>query len=268
MNNHTKMRYWRIPHIYTGRRTSGGHCRAAKGGQMADQKQLRAKTTRSRYGRRSLSALVASLITGGVLLTSSTGCTAFSAASQKLKRNDCIDDFVIGYRNQALAAKAWHAQKHCFANQPHTRHFEAGFRSGYEDVASGSDGCTPSIAPQEYWGWRYQSPEGQAKVAAWFAGYPLGAKAAEQDGLAHWSEIPTMFSKPAEQPTEPPVEAPEPELPQPPPQGVPVMIQQTTFDMAPTPAVPYQPATTRSLAAPPAGSGNVPFPSYPFNASK
>ncbi|WP_145420906.1 hypothetical protein [Planctomycetes bacterium K23_9] len=96
---------------------------------------------------------------------------------------------MIGYRNQVLAAKAWHEQKHCFANRKHQRDFKAGFMQGYMDVADGSNGCVPSVAPSSYWGWRYQSADGQNAVNAWFAGYPQGAQLAEQDGVNSWSNI-------------------------------------------------------------------------------
>ncbi len=63
------------------------------------------------------------------------------------------------------------------------------FGPANEAVADGSDGCTPSFPPNTYWGWRYQSAEGQAKVAAWFSGYPHGARAAEEDGVGNWTQI-------------------------------------------------------------------------------
>src|SRR6056297_27793 len=210
-----------------------GYCRAAKGGQMAYTQQLHAQLAHNlQRRRRALASFLGAAVTGATLLTTSMGCTVINGVSQSLQNTECIDDFVISYRNSAIAAKTWHEQKHCFSNQKHIKHFEAGFRSGYEDVASGSDGCTPAIAPREYWGWRYQSPEGQAKVAAWFAGYPMGAKAAEQDGLANWSQIPTMFTPRAEVPPH----LPEDEAMQPlPPTGVPVMTGPRGGEFAPTP---------------------------------
>ena len=64
-------------------------------------------------------------------------------------------------------------------------------RDGYEAVAGGKDGCTPALTPQQYWSWQYQNAEGQGKAAAWFAGYPHGARAAEEDGIGNWSQIQT-----------------------------------------------------------------------------
>jgi hypothetical protein len=46
----------------------------------------------------------------------------------------------------------------------------------------------------EYWNWCYQSAEGQARVAAWFAGFPHGAQAAEEDGVGMWNQIQTSSS--------------------------------------------------------------------------
>ncbi len=125
-----------------------------------------------------------------------SGCTMLSGLHQAVADNDCVDDFMVSYRNRAWSAKAWHREKARFCNQKHLADFRAGFRAGYESVASGGPGCVPPLAPESYWGWEYQSPEGQAKVSAWFAGFPLGAKAAEEDGIGYWSEIRTTLPMP------------------------------------------------------------------------
>lgn len=208
---------------------------------MADHRKASAQLAQIRTRRRRLlSSLLGGLLAGTVVLTATTGCTTLNGVSKSLQNCDCVDDFMIGYRNHALAAQAWHAQKHCFENQQHLKDFEAGFMQGYEDVAAGGDGCTPTIAPEAYWGWRYQSPEGQAKVAAWFAGYPMGAKAAEQDGLGNWSQIPTMFRQ---TPPLPPhlsggaALPPEPVLP---PEGISVRTAPAGSGLAPTPVIPLE----------------------------
>ena len=136
-----------------------------------------------------------------------------------VSHNDVLDDFMVNYRNRAWSAKAWHRYKHEFCDKRHLADFCAGFRQGYQDVATGADGCTPAMAPPEYWGWRYQSPEGQAKVNAWFEGYPLGAKAAEEDGIGGWGHIRTMV--PAPEPM-PPIAVPIEELP---PGGAPTPLE-------------------------------------------
>jgi hypothetical protein len=98
---------------------------------------------------------------------------------------------MMGYRNEGMAHKAWHSRKHQFCREKHLHEFFEGFLAGYAAVADGSDGCTPAFPPRNYWGWRFQSPEGQEKVAAWFAGFPHGARAAEEDGIGAWTQIQT-----------------------------------------------------------------------------
>jgi hypothetical protein len=112
---------------------------------------------------------------------------------QGITNNEALDEFMVSYRNRAWSARSWHNNKHKFCDRKHMKDFQAGYRQGYEDVAAGGNGCTPTICPESYWGWKYQSPEGQAKVSAWFEAYPLGARAAEEDGLGSWSEIRTML---------------------------------------------------------------------------
>jgi hypothetical protein len=98
---------------------------------------------------------------------------------------------MIGYRNRALAEKAWHCQKNQFCNQQHSKEFKDGFTEGFMEVAAGGNGCVPAVAPKQYWGWRYQSAQGQSAVNAWFQGYPMGVRAAEQAGVGHWGEVRT-----------------------------------------------------------------------------
>ncbi|MCU0710709.1 MAG: hypothetical protein MUC43_01525 [Pirellula sp.] len=94
-------------------------------------------------------------------------------------------------RNAWAAKNAWNSRFECFTNQPHLRDFSKGFKAGYMDVADGGTGCVPIFPPREYWGWKYQSCEGQARVAAWFAGYPHGARAAEEDGIGNYYQVQT-----------------------------------------------------------------------------
>lgn len=117
------------------------------------------------------------------------GCTSLSNLQESLRYNESWNDWVISQRNAAWSARAWHLRKHHFCREKYLDDFCAGFRAGYMDVASGSNGCTPAFPPQDYWGWKYQSAEGQGRVAAWFAGYPHGARAAEEDGVGHFSQI-------------------------------------------------------------------------------
>ena len=132
----------------------------------------------------------------GAMSLGLTGCSVINGACRSIKSQECVDDFMIGYRNSALAAKAWHRVKHCYKNRNYYNDFKAGFFDGYADVASGGPGCVPAVAPTTYWGWRYQSRDGQAAVNAYFEGYPLGVKAAEQDGVGHWGSIRPNVSRP------------------------------------------------------------------------
>jgi hypothetical protein len=120
-----------------------------------------------------------------------TGCSAMHGAKESWLYNGGWNDAIMGYRNQAWANKSWHARKHQFCRERHFHEFAEGFRAGYMAVADGSDGCTPAFAPRQYWSWRYQSAEGQEKVSSWYAGYPHGARAAEEDGIGNWTQIQT-----------------------------------------------------------------------------
>ncbi|MGE0756277.1 MAG: hypothetical protein AB7F89_07830 [Pirellulaceae bacterium] len=129
------------------------------------------------------------IIAAVVLLASSPGCALFQGIDNYLAYNDATNDFVMGWRNSVWARQAWYERKSQFVGQPYFSHFGAGFRAGYENVASGGNGCPPGIAPREFWSWKYQTPEGQGQVAAWFSGFPYGAKAAEEDGAGLYQQI-------------------------------------------------------------------------------
>lgn len=136
------------------------------------------------------------LATLSLLLAPATGCSILSGIGKQFSKHEALDDFMVSYRNEAWAAKAWHCRKHRFCNKKYLSDVEAGFRAGYETVAAGGDGCTPSLCPQSYWGWQYQNAEGQARMNAWFEGFPLGVQAAEQDGIGHWSQVRTSMAVP------------------------------------------------------------------------
>lgn len=137
--------------------------------------------------------LLASL---GFLIAPTTGCTILSGMGKQLSQHEQIDEFMVNYRNEAWAAKAWHCRKHKFCNKKYLGDVEAGFRAGYESVAAGGNGCVPSVCPQAYWGWQYQTADGQCRMNAWFEGFPLGVQAAEQDGIGHWSQVRTSMAVP------------------------------------------------------------------------
>ncbi|MCM2373195.1 hypothetical protein [Aporhodopirellula aestuarii] len=107
----------------------------------------------------------------------------------KLNNSECVDDFMIGHRNKVMATRAWLRVKHCYRGHRYQKDLRAGFIAGYLEVATGGSGCTPTVVSPQYWGWRHQSGNGQAAVNAWFEGFPLGVKAAEQDGIGHYNMI-------------------------------------------------------------------------------
>jgi len=127
------------------------------------------------------------------VIAPSTGCMLISGIQRGFSRHDSLDEFMVDYRNRAWAARAWLCSRSRFANHPYLSDLEAGFRQGYEDVAAGGSGCLPAVCPRSYWGWQYQSADGQSRMNAWFEGYPLGVQAAEQDGVGHWGNVGTAF---------------------------------------------------------------------------
>ncbi len=118
-----------------------------------------------------------------------SGCTILGGLQQKIQHCDCVDDFMISHRNKVMATRAWFRVKPNYLGHCYLKDFRNGFIAGYMDVANGGAGCTPSVVSSEYWGWRYQSGSGQAAVNAWYEGFPLGAKAAEQDGIGNYNLI-------------------------------------------------------------------------------
>lgn len=170
-----------------------------------------ARPKRRRTARRQLrSFLIAG--TAAFMLAGASGCSLVSNAYRQVRKAEYLDEFMLAHRNKVFATKAWLREKHCHKNRPHLAEFKAGFLEGYADVASGSDGCIPCVAPSQYWGWKYQSPGGQAAIDAWFAGYPLGVKAAEQDGVGYWGRAPMVAHHPPAADTDTMPEKAEPVL--------------------------------------------------------
>ena len=154
-----------------------------------------ARPKRRRTARRQLRSFVIAG-TAAFMLAGASGCSLVTNAYRQVRKAEYLDEFMLAHRNKVFATKAWLREKHCHKNRPHLNEFKAGFLEGYADVANGSDGCIPCVAPSQYWGWKYQSPGGQAAIDAWFAGYPLGVKAAEQDGVGYWGRAPMVAHQP------------------------------------------------------------------------
>ena len=124
-----------------------------------------------------------------LVLATSTGCTGLNHWCTELR--GCVSNHMVDYSNRALAERAWIKRKQRYCNFQYQQEFKDGFITGYLNVADGGDGCTPTIAPEKYWGWAYQTPHGQAAISNFFQGFPFGARAAEEDGVGYWSAIPT-----------------------------------------------------------------------------
>jgi len=107
----------------------------------------------------------------------------------KLGNTECVDEFIISHRNKVMATKAWFRIAKCYRNHPYKKDIQAGFMEGYMEVATGGSGCTPTVVSPQYWGWKHQCHSGQAAVNAWFEGFPLGVKAAEEDGIGAYNMI-------------------------------------------------------------------------------
>ncbi len=152
---------------------------------------------RRRNPRRSWARLLLLAATVSAVAVPTAGCTMARGLSKGLTQHECLDDFMIGYRNRAWSARAWLCRKERFRNHRALADFEAGFRQGYEDIAAGGSGCVPAVCPRAYWGWQYQSSDGQQRMNAWFEGYPLGVQAAEEDGIGNWNHVATAFAGPA-----------------------------------------------------------------------
>lgn len=133
------------------------------------------------------------LLLAAVALTMLTGCAWAPGAL-------CLDPF-IHHRNYRAAKVAWMTFGHADLGPwaPLCRDFETGWRQGYYDVAGGMDGQRPITPPRRYWAARYQTPAGQQQVEAWFAGYELGAAAAQRDGIGYWAFVPTSLGVPAQE---------------------------------------------------------------------
>lgn len=149
---------------------------------------LRREARVKMFGKRPFASKA--ILVGLLSLVGLTGCTTFTNMHKALVNSTHWNETVLIMRNRSFSAKAWHCRKHHFCDRKYIKDFCAGFRTGYEDVANGADGCTPAFPPKEYWSWEFQSAEGAQRTSAWYAGYPHGVRAAEEDGVANWTQLP------------------------------------------------------------------------------
>jgi hypothetical protein len=127
------------------------------------------------------------------LVISATGCQGFRGLNEYIQYNDPMNDLALGWRNRVWSQQAWHQQNDSFEDHRQYRALGQGFRDGFQNVASGGTGCPPPLPPRKYWTWKYQTAEGQAKVAAWFEGFAYGASAAEERGAGNFQEIAVSY---------------------------------------------------------------------------
>jgi len=95
---------------------------------------------------------------------------------------------INGYRNHVWANRAYNL-RYSDCDRDFPEHFKQGFIDGYQDVCDGGDGYVPAVPPNDYWSFQYQSPEGAKCVNTWFKAYPLGVKAAREDGSGSFHEV-------------------------------------------------------------------------------
>ena len=93
-----------------------------------------------------------------------------------------------GYRNHVWANRAYNL-RYSDCDREFSDHFKEGFVAGYQDICNGGDGYVPAMPPNDYWSFQYQSPEGAKCVNTWFKAYPLGVKAAREDGSGSFHEV-------------------------------------------------------------------------------
>jgi hypothetical protein len=236
----------------------------------------------------------------GLLLTAalalcSAGCTALTAPAtlvtgpvhgikEQLQYNDEADELITGWRNLVYSQNAWRQHRPQFEAHPYVNDFGYGFRAGYCSVASGGNGCPPPVAPRRYWSWKYQTPEGQAKVAAWFEGFPHGVRAAEEEGIGNWSEIQVSYAVKQEYcdhckqgvpgprlvPTPPNGPPQEPSVELIPPQGPGELLMPDATPMAPPGQSPAVPLPDQGVMARPPHDplpGRAAEPAFRFAAS-
>jgi hypothetical protein len=150
------------------------------------QHGIRVQSTRSwlrKFNYQQNGMVIAIVLSLGI-----SGCSTVGGL-KSIASSGTINDTVETLRNKSYSARAYYRRQHNFANVAYPRDFQAGFRAGFEAIADGKPGCPPTFPPKQYWGWEFQSVEGQSRTAAWFAGYPYGVQAARDEGVTGWNHL-------------------------------------------------------------------------------
>lgn len=117
----------------------------------------------------------------GCLLAQGVGCVNGPGG-------EIFNDQMGTYRNHVWARRAYNL-RYGDCERDYPDHFRQGFIDGYCATCDGGDGYVPAVPPEEYWGHQYQSPEGAKCVNTWFKSYPLGVKAAREDGAGAFQKV-------------------------------------------------------------------------------
>lgn len=107
-----------------------------------------------------------------------------------------LQDWNYKFTNKARASSAWHE---CYDHAQRSQRghdFEAGFKAGFVDSATGSDCRVPPVPPPKYWATKYQSCEGQTCTQNWFRGYQAGIVSAESHGYPDFHQVPVSAQAP------------------------------------------------------------------------
>jgi len=95
-----------------------------------------------------------------------------------------IDQCRISKRNYRLARQAWREVSGRHPGKHHSSDYGDGFVDGFADyLESGGNGQPPAVPPFRYRLSRYQTPEGYQAIEEWYAGFRVGAAAAQASGL-------------------------------------------------------------------------------------
>lgn len=135
-------------------------------------------------------ALRAGVVVAALIgLAATSGCSPIRGVRDQWAYSNGLYQTTSRMRIGWRAHQAWTKYSPQFLDEPCLGDFAAGFKQGYHDVANGEDGCPPPVPPRKYWSARFENPEGQSCIAAWFAGYPHGARAAFQDRAGEFRVI-------------------------------------------------------------------------------
>ncbi len=102
--------------------------------------------------------------------------------------DELFQESMVDYRNHVWARRAYNL-RYGKCEREYSDHFRQGFIDGYCDLCNGGDGYVPAVPPEDYWSGQYQSPEGAKCVNTWFKSFPLGVKAAREDGAGSFQKV-------------------------------------------------------------------------------